>query len=78
MNQYVKPTDRHRRAEFPMPGKTIYSTEFVLKRRPVPENVREADHFKTGLDWMGDTTYHKSFKEINPEDVAMPNSFKPA
>ena len=77
MNQYVKPTDRHKRGEFPLAGKTIYSTEFIIKKRSAPENIKEPDHFKTGMSWMGETTYNKSFREVNPEEVLVPNSYKP-
>ena len=78
MNQYVKPTDQHRRANFPLSGKTIYSTEFILKKRSISENAKEPDHFKTGMNLMGDnTTYNKNFNAINPEDIIMVNSFKP-
>ena len=41
----------------------------MLKRQPVKDHTREGDHLKTGLEWMGLTTYDQSYTEHNPETV---------
>ena len=48
----------------------------MLKRQPVKDYTREGDHLKTGLEWMGLTTYDQSYTEHNPETVLPASPYK--
>ena len=70
-NQYVKPTDRHIRGNFPLRSRSTYSGNF--KRRPTKRDDYKyiPDQLKTGIyNWLGSTTYSNNFVQPNPEYMA--------
>lgn len=73
-NQYVKPTDRHTRAYFPLRSKSTYTNAFLGKPGNKDDYERIPDNLKTGSNWYGNTTYENFFKQPNPEDYA--NKYK--
>lgn len=70
-NQYVKPTDKHSRANFPLMSRTTYGNSFSLNK-PTTKPVKEKlyDNLKSGSVWLGETSYGKNYRQPNPEDFA--------
>ena len=66
-NQYVKPTDKHARAYFPMKSKSTYAKEFINKSPEKDDYKYFPDQLKTGYNWLGKTTYGSFFANPNPE-----------
>lgn len=66
-NQYVKPTDKHSRAYFPMRSKSTYANEFSKKETKKDDYTYHADQLKTGANWYGKTTYGSFYSNPNPE-----------
>lgn len=66
-NQYVKPTDRHTRGQFPLRAKSTYSGTYVNKDLRKDDYKYIPDQLKTGYDWLGSTTYDNFFAQPNPE-----------
>jgi hypothetical protein len=66
-NQYVKPTDKHSRAYFPLRSKSTYANEFVSKSPKKDDYKYYNDQLKTGYNWMGKTTYGSFYNNPNPE-----------
>lgn len=66
-NQYVKPTDKHTRAQFPLRSKSTYAKEFVSKSPEKDDYKYFNDQLKTGYNWFGKTTYGAFFNSPNPE-----------
>lgn len=58
----MKPTNKHAIGEFPLLAKTVYSTEYVVKKTSKSDYEKQHDSLKTGSDWFGATTYHKSYR----------------
>lgn len=56
-NQYIKPTDRHTRAYFPLRSKSTYANEYVSKDPLKDDYTYIPDQLKTGYNWLGKTTY---------------------
>lgn len=69
-NQYVKPTDRHTRDEFPLRSKSTYSHEFSSKKKQDDDYSYFPDQLRTGSRWFGKTTYGDFFSNPNPEYMA--------
>lgn len=70
-NQYVKPTDRHLRGNFPLRSKSTYAGNFM--RRPAKKDDYKyiPDQLKTGIyNWLGSSTYSNNFVQPNPEYMA--------
>jgi hypothetical protein len=65
-NQYVKPTDRHTRAYFPLRSKSTYANAYIAKDPPKDDYTYIPDQLKTGYDWLGKTTYGDFFSSPNP------------
>ncbi len=69
-NQYVKPTDRHHRAAFPLRSRTTYSRTFAGKQQAKDDYTYIPDQLRTGSNWFGRTTYSETFANPNPEYFA--------
>lgn len=52
-NQYVKPTDRHTRGNFPLRARSTYSRSFVGEPQKKDERAGAIDNLKTGYKWLG-------------------------
>ena len=65
-NQYVKPTDRHTRAYFPLRGKSNYTKSFLGEKGKGGWNGGIPDNLKTGSNWFGSTTYGNRYQKPNP------------
>ena len=70
VNQYVKPTDRHTRADFPLRSKSTYTKSFIGEPGKKDDYKYFPDNLKTGYNWYGSTTYGNKFQEFTPEDCA--------
>lgn len=69
-NQYIKPTDKHTRGEFPLRSRSTYAKEFA-KKDPVKDDYSYfPDQLRTGSNWFGKTTYENFFNNPNPEYFA--------
>ena len=66
-NQYVKPTDQHTRASFPLRTKSTYAKEFINKSPKKDDYTYYPDQLKTGYNWFGKTTYGSFYNNPNPE-----------
>lgn len=56
-NQYIKPTDRHTRDNFPLRSKSTYAENYVNKAPKKDDYKYFNDQLKTGGNWYGKTTY---------------------
>ena len=70
VNQYVKPTDRHTRAVFPLRSKSTYTKSFLGEPAKKDDYKYFPDSLKTGSNWYGATTYGQTFQDFSPEDCA--------
>jgi hypothetical protein len=64
-NQYVKPTDRHAIAYFPLRGKSTYSQAYVQKPPAKDDYTYIPDQLRTGSQWLGRTTYGELYSQPN-------------
>ena len=69
-NQYVKPTDKHVRADFPLRSKSTYTKEYVKKDSLKDDYTYFPDQLRTNSNWFGKTTYDNAFNNPNPEYFA--------
>ena len=69
-NQYIKPTDKHTRADFPLRSRSTYSKSFIGEPAKKDDYKYFPDNLKTGSNWYGESTYGNKFREPNPEDYA--------
>lgn len=69
-NQYVKPTDKHTRGQFPLRSKSTYSKEYVNKTPKKDDYTYFPDQLKTGSNWYGKTTYGDCYNNPNPAYMA--------
>lgn len=53
VNQYVKPTDKHTRAYFPLRSKSTYTKSFLGEPPKKDDYERIPDNLKTGSNWYG-------------------------
>lgn len=66
-NQYVPPTDKHRREDFPLKGNSTYGSSFPYKKPKEDDWEGIPNNLKTGGKWLGGSTYKDIFKSPNPE-----------
>lgn len=69
-NQYVKPTDKHTRGEFPLRSKSTYANTYIKKEPKKDDYTYIPDQLRTGSNWFGKTTYGDFFSNPNPEYFA--------
>lgn len=69
-NQYVKPTDRHAIAYFPLRSKSTYSNEYVKKEWRKDDYTYIPDQLRTGSNWFGTTTYSNFYNQPNRDYFA--------
>ena len=56
--------------EFPLLAKSVYSTEYVVRKTSKSDYEKQHDSLRTGSNWFGSSTYNKSFLMPNPENYA--------
>jgi hypothetical protein len=69
-NQYVKPTDKHSIAYFPLRSKSTYSKEYQEKSTKKDDYTYIPDQLRTGSNWFGRTTYSDCFNHPDAQYFA--------
>ena len=69
-NQYVRPTNKHARGQFPLRSKSTYANEFVKKDSLKDDYTYFPDQLRSKSNWFGKSTYENFFSNPNPEYFA--------